>query len=96
MRRFPKKYKVGDILFVEWDDAYTDNNGWTSQTKLQEANSCRCYSIGRYSGQNKDGDVLLAGSWDTGTPHICLNNVSGRPEAMIRKVALIRKGKTGK
>ena len=93
MKRVPKKYKIGDILYVVWHDAYTDNNGWQAETKLQNAEACRCYSVGRYSGRNKDGNLLLAGSWDTSPKDIYLNNVSGRPIEMVKEIKLIKKGK---
>ena len=92
MKNFPKKFNYGDIVLVEWYDAYTSAHGWTAQKDLLEATACLCFSVGRYIGKNKAGDVLLAGSWDMDTTPTC-NNVSGRPIQMIQKVTLLRKGK---
>ena len=94
MKNFPKKYKLGDILLIEWFDAFTDT-GWKSPRTLRENNACLCYSIGLYIGENKNKDVLIAGTWDTAKDEDVpsVNNVSGRPLGMIQKVTLIRKGK---
>ena len=95
MKNFPKKYKIGDILLLEWFDAYTAAHGWVDPKTLKDQNACQCFSIGLFIGKTQEGDILLAGSWDTknivteGT----VNNVSGRPLGMIQKVTLIRKGK---
>ena len=92
MKRLPKKYKIGDILYVEWNDAYSALTSWVAETHEQGKDSCFCFSVGRYCGKNKGGDIILAGSWDS-PPDVGVNNVMGRPIAMITKIKLLQKGK---
>ena len=94
MRNLPKKVKKYDILYVIWHDAYSPSQVWSEIDATCKGTAARCFSVGMYVGQNQHKDVMLAASWDTGNPPT-INNVMGRPIAMIREIRLLQKAKKG-
>ena len=93
MKRLPKNLKLGDLVLLDWNDAYQRSAGWTTIAPLQKENACQCFSVGLYVGQNKAGDVIIGSSWDTG-PHSdkAVNGVQARPLDMIQRIKILIKG----
>ena len=81
---------------MEWHDAYSPNGTWKSVEAMRQDTACKCFSVGLYVCKNKEGDIILAGSWDTSSPKPTINNIMARPIKMIQNVTLLKKGKKTK
>jgi hypothetical protein len=70
-------------------DAY-NNAGWITEARLLEDLGCMCWTVGYYVGRNKAGDLLFAGSKDTGGTY---GSGQARPEKMIVSIRELKLGK---
>ena len=86
--RFPKLQR-NHLYEVIWMDAY-NNAGWVSKAKQLEDEGCMCWTVGYYIGRNKVGDLIFAGSRDTGDTY---GSGQARPEKMIVSIRDIKLGK---
>ena len=93
MKRLPKNLKQGDLILIDWNDAYQKAGGWTTIPPLHKETACQCFSVGLYVGQNNDGDVMIGSSWDIGPiADKSMNSIQARPLAMIQGIKILIKG----
>lgn len=56
------KLRVGDVVFIEWEDHYSRNNGWCHADRLSKLDRYMCRSVGVITQIDKKL-VSLAQNW---------------------------------
>jgi len=85
-----KGLKLGQIYEVIWHDAY-GQLGWHGPEYFRKNGPSKCLTVGYYIGTSKAGDLLFAGTNDTDSENV--NNISGRPKAMIKQIRELKQGR---
>jgi len=93
MKALPKNLALGDIIFIDWHDAYKQGATWSAYKGILRETACKCFSCGMYIGQNQSKDVMIATSWDTDQGEDrAFGGVFARPLLMIQRIIILKKG----
>ena len=82
-----KKLKVGDLVQIDWCDAYA-SLGWRTLEEALGIKQPECFTVGFYLGRTKKNEVVVAASWDRDNK--LYTNISVRPHAMITKIRKLK------
>ena len=84
-----KHLKLGNLVLVEWNDAWAHNEGW-SQWDKQDLGYARCCTVGMVIRLDEE-QVTLAATWGQHTGHetVEYNTLWGLPLGMITQVRLM-------
>ena len=58
----PKNLKPGDVIEVTWRDHWA-SSGWWNKDQALAQDAVTGVSIGFFVGYNKDGMIVLGGTW---------------------------------
>lgn len=85
------KLSIGDVIYLEWDDAWKDSGTWKSIKDALIPTPAPMISAGIYLGENPNGDLIISTSIEANGDDRWVSTVNGRPKEMITKIEILKR-----